>query len=1422
MNHKLQQVTNAPSKARCKKQFWLSISFGLLICLLVCFFTIPTLQGTGATVLKVGPCIPPPSGMVAWWPLDETSGTTAHDIAGYPNNGTWINNPTPVPGMVSGALSFNGNNSVEVVDHSELNFGKDDFSIDVWVKVKETGSSSVQTILDKRIASQPNQIGYELYLYGGKPGIQLADGTFTNYNSTTSIADGNWHFIAVTVERNNSSGLLFYVDGGLVSTFNPTAHAGNLTNAAPFVIARNLITSSQVFTGTLDEIELFKRVLSAVEIKSIYSAGSAGKCKGTAQIHVCKFNDSNGNGVQDTGELLIPNWPFNVTGLGGPYSASTGTNGCFDLIVPAPGTYTVTEIVDLTQWTPTTPNPQTVTVQPNTGVIFTFGNHKGSLTGQICVKKFNDVNGNGVQDTGEPLMSGWVFNVTGPNNFTCTITSQVTGQACCVVPAPGTYTVTEVVQSGWTVTTNNNPSTVIVQPGQQMSLTFGNRQQCTCLPPPEEGMVGWWPLDETSGPTSFDIAGYPNNGTWINNPTPASGKVAGALYFVGNHYVEVPPQAELDFGTGDFSIDAWVRPVDCSHGVGGVLSPIVDKFNGTTGFSLYLDQPTVGVAYLKLNINGSTFMSSGTIPTLGSVTWSHIAVTIHRGAVGTVGTFYINGSQAGSFTPPTGTVTNNLPLWIGEIRVPGGRCEIAIDELELFNRALSPDEIKGIYNTGSCGKCKPTTGQICVEKFNDLNGNSVQDTGEPLMSGWIFNVTGPNNFTCTITSQVTDQACCKVPAPGTYTVTEVVQPGWTVTTQNPQTVTVQPGQTANLTFGNSQCTCVQPPSGMVAWYPLDELAGAVAVNDIAPQPDSMVNNMGTPKPGGSLGTPNGPQPVIGKVNGAMYFDNQHYVEVAPQAELDFGTGSFSIDAWVRVVQCTRFSGVVYKFDMNTNTGFSFYLEQSPAGTAFLKLQINSSTFTSTGSLTADAHPLQGTGTWYHIAVAVQRVVNGTMVGTFYINGFPAGTFIPPTGSVNNTQKMLIGNYVSPVASCEIAIDELELFNRVLSPDEIKGIHNAGSCGKCKPVTAQICVTKFNDLDGNGKPDQNEPLLSSWVFNVTDQNGNLVGTITTNPVSASSCLTVPAPGTYTVTEVVQPGWTVTTPNPQTVTVQPGQTANLNFGNIEKGKCDLLIEKTVSPNPVASGGTVTITLTVKNVGTSACGPIPGIIVADPWPVGLTNSSSVVVNVVNNPAPSAGPWTTGFSGGEIWGTNPTPLPPGYEVTFTFTATVTASPGSMIQNCSEVSNVGDADQTNNHSCVTIQVTRYIKPTIIILQIGKSNFTVNGISNTLDSPPIIKNNRTLLPIRAIVEALGGSVSWDATERKVTVSLGSTTIELWIGKSIAKVNGIDTPIDSTNPKVVPEIINSRTMLPIRFIAETLGCDVQWDGTMKTITITYQP
>ena len=136
--------------------------------------------------------------------------------------------------------------------------------------------------------------------------------------------------------------------------------------------------------------------------------------------------------------------------------------------------------------------------------------------------------------------------------------------------------------------------------------------------------------------------------------------------------------------------------------------------------------------------------------------------------------------------------------------------------------------------------------------------------------------------------------------------------------------------------------------------------------------------------------------------------------------------------------------------------------------------------------------------------------------------------------------------------------------------------------------------------------------------------------------------------------------------------------------------------------------------------------------------------------------------------------------------------------------------------------IVNYKKKTVItiILQIGNTSFTVNGIQNTLDSPPVIKNDRTLLPIRVIVEALGGTIEWIPTTKSITIRLGSTYIGMQIGNSTAVVNGYVMNIDPDNPKVVPEIINSRTMLPLRFVAEKLGCDVQWDGTTKTITITY--
>ncbi len=122
--------------------------------------------------------------------------------------------------------------------------------------------------------------------------------------------------------------------------------------------------------------------------------------------------------------------------------------------------------------------------------------------------------------------------------------------------------------------------------------------------------------------------------------------------------------------------------------------------------------------------------------------------------------------------------------------------------------------------------------------------------------------------------------------------------------------------------------------------------------------------------------------------------------------------------------------------------------------------------------------------------------------------------------------------------------------------------------------------------------------------------------------------------------------------------------------------------------------------------------------------------------------------------------------------------------------------------------------------QIGDTLMFLNDDFIEIDAPPTIVGGRTLLPIRWIAEPIGANVSWDGKERKVTIILNDTTIELWIGKPLARVNGIEKPIDPNNLKVVPMILNGRTMLPVRFVAENLGCRVEWDPTTRTVTIIY--
>jgi len=147
-----------------------------------------------------------------------------------------------------------------------------------------------------------------------------------------------------------------------------------------------------------------------------------------------------------------------------------------------------------------------------------------------------------------------------------------------------------------------------------------------------------------------------------------------------------------------------------------------------------------------------------------------------------------------------------------------------------------------------------------------------------------------------------------------------------------------------------------------------------------------------------------------------------------------------------------------------------------------------------------------------------------------------------------------------------------------------------------------------------------------------------------------------------------------------------------------------------------------------------------------------------------------------------------------------------------------GESDYSNE---VKVKTLKDIETIILKFYINNTTYYLNDEMKTMDVAPIILEGRTLLPIRYVAEALGAVVEWNDKEQKVTIRFKDTVIELWIGKNLATVNGEYKLIDPTNPNVKPIVIPpGRTMLPIRFIAENLGCKVDWNPELKEVKITY--
>jgi hypothetical protein len=242
-------------------------------------------NGEDYVALKIGPgCAPAPIGRVARYSFDDPT-TRALD-SDYGNNALWLGGPKPVPGVVASALSFDGvNDFAQAPPRSQIAIGTGDFTIQAWIRVDPADALNTRAILDKRELSRAGVVGYHIALINGVLWLQLADRGagigYSNFNSTINVADGQWHFFSVTVERASKTGIQWYLDGAPVpsGTADPTGRARTLTNGVPLRFGSRNASGGGWFRGALDELEIFTRALTSAEVKDTFGAGSAGRCQ---------------------------------------------------------------------------------------------------------------------------------------------------------------------------------------------------------------------------------------------------------------------------------------------------------------------------------------------------------------------------------------------------------------------------------------------------------------------------------------------------------------------------------------------------------------------------------------------------------------------------------------------------------------------------------------------------------------------------------------------------------------------------------------------------------------------------------------------------------------------------------------------------------------------------------------------------------------------------------------------------------------------------------------------------------------------------------------------------------------------------------------------------------------------------------------
>jgi concanavalin A-like lectin/glucanase superfamily protein/calcineurin-like phosphoesterase family protein len=220
---------------------------------------------TGSTGTPYSSLVTGTAGLVSYWRLGDTAGTSACDSWGS-NAGTYTGGYTlgsvgAIAGEANTAATFNGSNGYVTVPHSSSLDVGDNFSVEAWVKRASFGAPAYQAIASQGANSW-------MFAFLNNNTLVLRQATVGNVvSSRTTVTDTKWHHVAVT---KSGASVHLYIDG-----VDVTGTVSNLTmanNTIPLSIGQS--SSTSYWNGTLDEVALYRAALSAAQIKSHYDTGS--------------------------------------------------------------------------------------------------------------------------------------------------------------------------------------------------------------------------------------------------------------------------------------------------------------------------------------------------------------------------------------------------------------------------------------------------------------------------------------------------------------------------------------------------------------------------------------------------------------------------------------------------------------------------------------------------------------------------------------------------------------------------------------------------------------------------------------------------------------------------------------------------------------------------------------------------------------------------------------------------------------------------------------------------------------------------------------------------------------------------------------------------------------------------------------------